>query len=397
MSRLLAPNEPSYHLINDNEYIASESDISDQQVPLIGTAPPKDKYRIVYFIFFLQGVAMLLGWNVFITASVFFHSRFLGSPYSDDFQNYFSIVYELASLIFLVHALYTQTKENASIRLIYSLIVTALALFAMTMSIQFLDLFTSSGYFYFTITLVCLVGMTISYQQNSIFGIAALFPPKYTQAVMSGQGLAGIAVSVSQIFSAVAVNRSSNKIDKLPNDDDLTQSIDNNLNNRSFKNTFNKIHKLIFSVTFVFSVTLSIYPSVTAFIKSVTPDDKKNIFLPLYETLVITDQNRITLLSIIRVIFLPLILICNVDVGLSNMRILPLLIDSDLVYFLILFLFAISNGYVVSLSMMAGPQVEGVEKELAGTLLSFFLVVGLVVGSILSFPLRAISCGCNPL
>ncbi|CAG8546456.1 23258_t:CDS:2 [Dentiscutata erythropus] len=452
-SRLLKPETHRYYLIDDNENEANESDISNQQEVLINIPPPKDNYQIVYLIFFLQGVAMLLGWNVFITASVFFHSRFLGSPYSDNFQNYFSIVNMGSNLLFLTHALHTQTTANISARLIFSLFVSAFTFFAVTVSTQFLELFTPSGYFYFAITLVFLLGMTTAYQQNAIFGIVALFPPKYTQAVMSGQGLAGLAISLSQIFSALAVDQTSNRT---PTGDDLTlstfiyflsafavivfslvsyfilirlplyiyhvspdlifvsQGVDNSLSERSYRNTFNKINKLIFAVAFVFCVTLSIYPSTTSFIKSVAPDDSKNkfqydyLFIPLHflifnfgdflgrylpsqEELVITDQNKIAFMSICRVIFLPLILLCNVDSGFHGERSLPLLINSDLIYFLIIFLFAVSNGYVGSLAMMAGPQVMGVEKGLAGTFLSYFLVVGLTVGSIFSFPLRAIT------
>ncbi|CAG8663488.1 13199_t:CDS:2 [Cetraspora pellucida] len=451
-SRLLKHDSHKYYLIdNDDGYVANGNDISSQQEALLSIPPPKDRYRIVYFIFFLQGISMLLGWNVFITASVFFHSRFLGSPYADDFQNYFSVVNMGTTLLFLTYSLFTQTTENVSARLIFSLNLAAFTFFAMLVSTQFLELFTPTGYFYFTITFVFLVGISTAFQHNAIFGIVALFPPKYTQAVMSGQGLAGLIMSLSQIISALAVERSPNKIQV---DESLTcstfiyflfafavilfslisyfilirlplyiyyvdRSIDNNLIGRSFKGTFNKIYKLIFAVALVFCVTLSVFPSITSFIKSVAPDDRKNkfqydyLFIPLHflvynfgdllgrslpsqEALVITDQNQIAFMSISRVIFIPILLLCNVDAGLHGKRILPLLVNNDLLYFLVIFVFSVSNGYVGSLAMMAGPQVTDVEKDLTGMLLSVFLAVGLTIGSILSFPLRAISCGFNP-
>ncbi|CAG8651293.1 17361_t:CDS:2, partial [Racocetra persica] len=331
--------------------------------------------------------------------------------------------------------------------------LAAFTFFAMTVSTQFLELFTPTEYFYFTITFVFLTGMTAAYYQNAIFGIVALFPPKYMQAVMSGQGLAGLAMSFSQIFSAFAAEPKQIQTDEsstrsafiyflsafaviflslisyfilirlplyiyhvTPNLTFVDRSIDNPLRGRSFKDTFTKIYKLIFAVAFVFCMTLSVFPSITSFIKSVAPDDTKNkfqydyLFIPLHflvfnfgdmlgrslpsqEVLVITDQNQIAFMSICRAIFLPILLFCNVDAGLQGKRILPLLINSDLLYFLIIFLFSVSNGYIGSLAMMAGPQVAGVERDLAGTLMSYFLVVGLTIGSIFSFPLRAISCG----
>jgi len=62
-----------------------------------------------------------------------------------------------------------------------------------------------------------------------------------------------------------------------------------------------------------------------------------------------------------------------------------------------LWLFAVSNGYMGSLAMMAAPQVEGIKKDLAGTIMSFCLVFGLTIGSFFSFPIRAISLGYNPI
>jgi equilibrative nucleoside transporter 1/2/3 len=186
----------------------------------------------------------------------------------------------------------------------------------------------------------------------------------------------------------------------------------------SIRVTFDRIRILVFAVGFVFAVTLSVYPSITASIKSTVKDENKNkfqqdyLFIPLHflifnlgdwlgrflpslQFFIINDSVKLARMSIARIIFLPLFLMCNVNVG-SN-GIFPLIINSDLIYFLILLPFAITNGYISSLTMMAAPQVEGVAKDFAGTIMSFGLVLGLVLGSIFSFPMLAISCGCNPI
>ena len=60
-------------------------------------------------------------------------------------------------------------------------------------------------------------------------------------------------------------------------------------------------------------------------------------------------------------------------------------------------LLSVSNGYVASLEMMNGPTlVPDGQQSRAGTIMAFFLVLGLVMGSMLSFAVRSIACKCNP-
>ncbi|RHZ77343.1 hypothetical protein Glove_180g133 [Diversispora epigaea] len=433
--------------IEDDDDIANDNESTLNQTLLSKPEIPKDKYKSVYLIFFVQGVAQLLGWNVFITASVFFKSRFRGSPYEDNFENYFSFSFMGSSLISLSHALYTQKSANLSYRITLSLLVSVINFLLVAISTKYENLFTPSGYFYFITLMVFISGITSAYMQNGIFGTVSRFPPTHVQAVMSGQGLAGVATAISQIFSALAsaddlahgafiyfisafivtllalilyfgLIRLPLYLHYVPNEKNIVEDtpIINNLNNRLILDTFAKIRTMAFSVAFVFVVTLAVFPSITALIKSVVGDENKSKFqmdyffiplhfliynlgdwfgrlLPTIESCVITDQKKLASISIIRVIFIPFFLFCNVDVGLTGKRILPLLINNDLLYFFILSLFSISNGYLASLLMMAAPQLANVEKDLAGTIMTFFLVFGLSIGSIISFPLRYLSCG----
>ncbi|CAJ0638540.1 22681_t:CDS:2 [Entrophospora sp. SA101] len=342
--------------------------------------PPEDNYNIIYCIFFLQGIAMHLPWNV---------------------------------------------------------------------------------YFYFVIFLVGISGVTTAYLQNDIFGITAQISPKYTQAVMSGQGLVGLGVSISQIVSVLNPKQLTNNDDdlelsnsafiyflsafiiliislisyailtKLPlflyhhqskNIDIIIEEEDNEekplLNKKSFNITFIRIIRLVYSIIFVFMITLSLFPSITTSIKSTAKDDEKSgyqkdyLFVPLHflmfnfgdllgkslpiiKFFVIKNIDLLMLMSTSRIIFIPLILLCNTDIG--DKRLFPLLITNDFLYFFIILLFSFSNGYLASLIMMTGPQIQNVNKGLAGILLTFCMVFGLTIGSLLSFSMRSLSCGgCNP-
>jgi hypothetical protein len=50
---------------------------------------------------------------------------------------------------------------------------------------------------------VFFIGVATAVLQSSVFGFASMFPPIYSQAVMSGQGFAGIIASVLRIVTKV--------------------------------------------------------------------------------------------------------------------------------------------------------------------------------------------------
>lgn len=175
---------------------------------------------------------------------------------------------------------------------------------------------------------------------------------------------------------------------------------------------------LIFTVGYIFIITLMLFPSVTALIKSVRRPESNvskkggrffddDIFvafhfllfnvgdwvgrmMPVSSVFQIFQVKYLVLLSTLRSVFIPLFLVCNVIV--SEQRRLPVLINSDFVYFILIWVFAVSNGWICSLAMMAAPQLESIksaqEKSLVGSVMSFSLVVGLAIGGSLSFVAR---------
>jgi len=109
--------------------------------------------------------------------------------------------------------------------------------------------------------------------------------------------------------------------------------------------------------------------------------------VPLSPRLSLASRPKILLaLSILRAIWIPLYLLCNIQsaegpvVLLANTR-------SDTFYLLaVQFPFGLTNGYVGSCSMMgAGGFVDEDEKEAAGGFMGLMLVAGLAVGSLASF------------
>jgi len=86
------------------------------------------------------------------------------------------------------------------------------------------------------------------------------------------------------------------------------------------------------------------------------------------------------ILSILRLLFLPLYLLCNI-------RGRGAIISSDIFYlFVVQFLFGVSNGFLGSTCMMAASEwVDPEEREATGGFMGLCLVGGLTTGGFLSF------------
>lgn len=153
----------------------------------------------------------------------------------------------------------------------------------------------------------------------------------------------------------------------------------------------------------IFVVTISIYPAVTVLITS-TGKGNGHLWNDVYFVTVVNylvfnsgdylgrilagllgwPTNRPNLLlfaALLRGLWIPLFMLCNAQPRGS----LPVLIDSDILYILLMVVFSISNGYLANLSLICAPkQVREVEREMASSMMAAFLGVGLAFGSALS-------------
>lgn len=99
---------------------------------------------------------------------------------------------------------------------------------------------------------------------------------------------------------------------------------------------------------------------------------------------IVTRQRVMLIYSALRFLFLPMYFLCNVN-GHGG------LFNSDFIYFLIHFLFGLTNGQLgTSAMMVSSDYVNEDEKESAGSFMAMMLSFGLTLGSVLSFVLVAI-------
>jgi equilibrative nucleoside transporter 1/2/3 len=165
------------------------------------------------------------------------------------------------------------------------------------------------------------------------------------------------------------------------------------------------------SVFLTFTITLSLFPAITVLITSQNECEdgasrfSNDLFIPFVFCLFnscdfigrllarrlkewVTVSNM-WIPTFLRLAFFPLILLCDVE-G----TVLPVIFLHDSWPIVIICLFGLTNGSLVSLAMMSGPaMVAPRHSSLAATFMLFALTLGLCSGSCLSFIMLYISQG----
>ncbi|GMF32661.1 unnamed protein product [Phytophthora fragariaefolia] len=312
--------------------------------------------------------------------------------------------------------------------------------------------------------------------QEGLLRIVATFPPQYTQAVVSGQSFAGLAVSLSnfvilwageddtRLFHGLHANadlcaflyfvlvfitlvlcllsfailtrmtlfrhyqsvdhpghHQKEYFDDASSEAETVDTLDTSPRKRLLDEEDGgeekkvdmleiafKIRAYAAATFFIFIVTLGVFPGITSAIQSVDPGrglfyDK--LFTPF--TLILFNasdfvarlsaswwpelgQKKVLLASLARLIFFPLLMLCNLQ-NKSHEVITTVVFRSDVLAMLIMAACAFSNGLLCTLAFMEYPDLlrKNTEKELGGSIIFFVLSIGLTAGSLMSFVLRA--------
>ncbi|XP_068921968.1 equilibrative nucleoside transporter 1 isoform X2 [Petaurus breviceps papuanus] len=369
------------------------------------------------------------------------------------FNNVMTICSMLPLLIFTCLNSFLHQRIPQALRISGSLVVILL-MFTLTAILVKVNLDPMP---FFTITMIKIVIINSfgAILQGSLFGLAGLLPASYTVPIMSGQGLAGtfaalamicaiasgseleqsafgyfITACVAIVFSIIcylvlprlkfyqyyrqakteAHGERETKMDLIRRGDNCAKSGGGKSSTHerpSIIAILKQIWVLALSVCFVFTVTIGVFPAVSAEVQSTIAgtSDWKKYFIPVscFFTFNVFDwagRSLTTLymwpkkdsrwllpaLVVSRIVFVPLLMLCNVH----PRKYLPVVFHHDAWYIIFMVLFAFSNGYLASLCMCFGPKkVEPSEAETAGAIMAFFLSLGLALGALLSFGLRA--------
>ncbi|KAK4697701.1 solute carrier family 29 (equilibrative nucleoside transporter), member 1/2/3, partial [Lecanoromycetidae sp. Uapishka_2] len=185
---------PVYESINDDEDTQSKA--------------PKQRFSwLEYTIFLLLGVSMLWAWNMFLAASPYFQHRFRSSPsLLATFPSALisvSCFTNLASMLLLTKL---QAGANYPNRIILSLVLNIVAFTLLALSTVLFRGVSAAVYFGFLMAIVFTASLATGFCQNGVFAYVSGFGvSEYTQAIMTGQAIAGVLPCIAQIVSVLSV------------------------------------------------------------------------------------------------------------------------------------------------------------------------------------------------
>ncbi|CAG0901320.1 unnamed protein product [Darwinula stevensoni] len=165
---------------------------------------PQDKCHGVYFALLLAGAGFLLPYNSFIIAADYYLERFHRTTIVFDMSFLYIMVAFGAVLLnnLLVEALHVHTRISFGYALSF-LTLMFVAVFEVC-----LEAFDTSTAYRLNLLAVAVVAVGCTVQQSSFYGYTSMLPPRYTQAVMTGESAAGLMVSTNRIVTKLLLDDS---------------------------------------------------------------------------------------------------------------------------------------------------------------------------------------------
>ncbi|XP_014218272.1 equilibrative nucleoside transporter 1 isoform X2 [Copidosoma floridanum] len=403
--------------------------------------PPKDRLNIILFIMLLHGIGALMPWNMFITAKSYFveyklseNYTHVNSTYANNFLSSLGLGAQIPNVIFNWLNIFVTLGGDLTTRIVWGIFMQVL-IFIFTVAMAMMDSSTWPGvFFWLTMVSIVILNTANGIYQNSVFGMAAKLPGKYTGAVVLGSNISGTFTSVvsllAQYFApnprtsaiyyfitalfvllacfdtyfALPINRFYRYHQYLYEKESKKKS-EYSSNRPPLWKVFKQCALQCFNVWFVFFVTLSIFPAVQSDIRKSNPDfivhEDYYPTLMCFMTFNVTamlgsylaslfqwpSKKFVILPILLRALFIPLFLVCNYlpkDVTASQRH--YILIDDDWMFFAIAVAMGITSGYFSSISMMyCSSSVEPQYASTAGMFGAAFLITGVFSGILFSY------------
>lgn len=238
--RALLRKPYSSNEIDDQEYeqlvAGDDTDAESRDDGSTLRDPPEETpfYWLEYAVFVLLGVAMLWAWlvpssppissstrqpltrcpisrNMFLAASPYFASHFAESSWIlANFQSSIISISTATNLLTMLILSNLQATASYPLRIAAALLIDIAAFALLALSTVLLPDVSAPLYLAFLLTTVFATATATGLLQNGAFAFAASFGhPSYTQAIMTGQAIAGVLPSIAQIVSVLAMPSSS--------------------------------------------------------------------------------------------------------------------------------------------------------------------------------------------
>ncbi|KAH8765725.1 nucleoside transporter-domain-containing protein [Hyaloscypha sp. PMI_1271] len=384
-----------------------------------------------YFCFFVIGLSMMWTWSMILQAVPFFHRRFRENPWILQYFQAFYLVFFAFTMLSITLVLGSQKSRPSYTSYLGSALIAYVVVATLLMLSTLTNLNMGANiYFVFTLAMVVITAVANGLSQNAAFAFAAGFGrTEYAPAIMTGEALAGLLPSSIEIASALAFPSAYFELDE--NNTGQTDYLTLNyflsavvvglaslcafkflvgrapthFQPKTTKRTSNRTRmasklKWPALANFMCLCISSVSPVFISKIVSVVPVERASIifrpeaFIPLaivlwnigdllgsvmavHSLFLIRYPRLLFVLSLSRLVFIPLYLMCNID-GRGS-------VAGDWFYLIIVqFLFGLTHGWLSGASMMGVPVwINEEDREEAGAFMGMTLVAGLVAGSML--------------
>ncbi|XP_046918472.2 equilibrative nucleoside transporter 3 [Dermatophagoides farinae] len=395
-----------------------------------------DRFHLARILFFMIGLVQLLPMNFLITADDLWNYKFRDVNSTDthdktELQKFFDSYLIIACnspflLVYLVSMTQYFHRITIDLKIHLAFLFTIITFVVITIFVKIDTDGYQNAFLKILLILVFIVNAAAIFIQAIFIGLAALFPLKYVQTMVAGQAMSGLFAASTKIFSLLGHRTLVNNvfiffllanlvliatfalylyIRKKPFYSSfvyVSSSLENNvpMNLSLFGQIFKNMWPFCLTLTFVFWVTISIYPSLFVLI---TPVDHETVipekfilpitcflvfnlgdFLGRYmgQFVLLTKNHGYTIMiiSLFRLLFIPIFLYCN-----AQPRHHLVFFTSETFFIIFNFIFALLNGYLVLNVFVNGPQLMPEEyRHMSGYFLIAFLGLGLTLGSLTS-------------
>uniref|UniRef100_A0A1I7TT16 Cyclic nucleotide-binding domain-containing protein n=1 Tax=Caenorhabditis tropicalis TaxID=1561998 RepID=A0A1I7TT16_9PELO len=408
---------------------------------------PRDKGRLVFIIILLNGIGVLLPWNMFITIAPQYYVEYwftvngTKTGYANSFMTAMGIVAQVPNLAVALVSVANIIPGPLLNRVLYPLAFNSLLIVTILVMVIAQQPTDDARPWFFGVTLAIIMLMNGSngLYQNSFFGLAADFPAQYSNAVVIGTNICGTFTSVLAILATVAFSTQPQTVALIyfsislailivclfswwfckrqafyeyfvskGNKARIAQA-KTRFDIKQYIETLKYCWLQCLCVFLVYFVTLSVFPSVLVEFEPTTKSGKWNSVFPQNLYTGITTFLNFNLMAavgnisatwftvpgprllivpcLIRLVFIPFFMFGNC---LPDTRALPVIYSNEWIFFFGNTIMAFTSGYFSSLGMMYAPRVCPPESaKLAGQLSALSLVLGITSGVGFTYAINA--------
>ena len=388
--------------------------------------------RTVYSFMVLFGLASLLPWNLVITATGYFATKFAETnctTIETGFPSYFQIGGIGSNVALSLSSIFLLKYVPIKPVLVTCNTLVLIILLAMTVMSKQSTVTWPMSFFVISNIIFCLACGASAVYISGMLAVASMLTPSAVKGFVLGQGSAGLFATVISIvtlsipgadpvqagfyyfliatlslgmslvgyvfFSRLSFVK-NNTVEK-------EEEVEEDTGKLSAFQLFMKIWKYCTAQLLTLLITLACFPAAMSSLKSTSADTASpwttTYFLPVMTFLIYNigdvlgrvtasvlpypSKRFILPIAISRVIFIPLIYMCNLQPRTINVW-----FKSDVWPAVFNLLFSWTNGHIISLASAYAPDevASKSDKSMVGTFSAFSCALGLVIGSLLVFP-----------